>query len=166
METATPVLAYASGARRLLSLFIDYFAIQILAVPFVGSTSQRVAEAITEGKTLAANDVARLSVVTVLVIVVYFTAMHTWRGVTFGKMATRTVVVNLDGSAISPSTAFVRSVAQAAIFFAAPFAFFVPLVLNELRPFWNRRRQTFHDSIAHTVVVRADSVTEPFDGPT
>lgn len=163
MDPQAPTLVYASGGRRMLSVAIDYFAIQLLAAPFLGNASRRVAENIADGKAPDAQDVVRGTVVTVLVIVAYFTAMHAWRGVTFGKMAARTVLVNDDGSRVGPSTAFVRAVAQAVLVFVAPFLFFVPLVFSELRPFWNRRRQTLHDTIARTVVVRADSLNAARD---
>jgi uncharacterized RDD family membrane protein YckC len=87
-----------------------------------------------------------------LASVVYATAMHAWRGSTIGKMATRTVLVNDDGSPVTPAGAFVRAVAFAAIFFVSLFAL-APIVANELRPFWSPSRQTWHDQIARTAVV-------------
>ncbi|MDP1793716.1 MAG: RDD family protein [Acidimicrobiales bacterium] len=155
--TAEP-FAYASPARRALAAFIDYFVVSFLASPFAGGASQRFAEAVFDGKTPDGGDFAQLTVATVLTIVVYSTAMHAWRGATFGKIAARTTLVNDDGSRVSPAAAFVRSVALAVIFFASTFALSVPLLLNALRPIWNRRRQTWHDSLARTIVVRADSL--------
>ncbi len=159
MELGTPpTLAYASLGRRLFAAAIDYFAVSFLASPFAAGASQRFAEAVFEGKTPNGGDVARLTVVTVLTMVVYFTAMHAWRGATFGKIAARTTLLNDDGSPVTLAAAFVRGVALAAMFFVSSFALGLPLVLNELRPAWNRRRQTWVDSLARTVVVRSDSV--------
>lgn len=167
MESVGPPLAYASGARRLLAAAIDYFVIILLTVPFVGGSSRQFSDSITEGTPLDASVVARITVVILLVIVGYSTAMHAWRGATFGKIAARTVLVNDDGTRVTPAAAFVRAVTLAAIFFIGSFLLSVPLLLNELRPFWNRRRQTFHDTVARTVVVRADSLngrrTDPAD---
>ncbi len=160
MEAVGPVLVYASPFRRVLAALIDNFVISFLTAPFAGPASQRFAEAVLDGKPPSARDIAQLTIATVLVIVGYHTAMHAWRGVTFGKMAARTVLVNDDGSKVTPQTAFVRAVALAAVFFTATFAVSLPLVINQMRPVWNRRRQTWHDSLARTVVVRADSVED------
>jgi uncharacterized RDD family membrane protein YckC len=164
VDIAAPVLAYASPGRRLLAAFIDNFVVSFLSAPFTGGASQRFADAVLNSNTPRAHDLTQLTVATVLTIVVYSTALHAWRGATFGTMAARIVLVNDDGSKVSAAAAFVRSVTLAAIFFASVFAVSIPLLLNELRPIWNRRRQTWHDSVARTVVVRADTAPLPETG--
>lgn len=165
METTAPTIVYASGGRRLLAAAIDWLVVSFISIPFVSGASQRFADAFVENRSPSPSDVARLSLVPVLVLVAYFTAMHAWRGATFGKIAARIVLVNDDGTRVSVSTAFVRAVAVATIFFLSTFVASVPMVLNQLRPFWNRRRQTFHDSIARTLVVPADSVARDVSSP-
>lgn len=160
MEVATPDLAYASPGRRVLAAVIDYFVLSFLTAPFAGGASQRFVEALGDSKTPAASDAAQLTVASVLVLVAYSTTMHAWRGTTFGKIAARTILVNDDGSKVTPGTAFVRAVTQAAIFFTSTLALGLPLFVNALRPVWNRRRQTWHDSVARTVVIRADRAPE------
>lgn len=161
-------LPYASPGRRLLAAFIDNFVVSFVAIPLTGDSSRKFAEAVFEGGDLAAGDRARLLVVTVLVIVVYCTAMHAWRGATFGKIAARVQLVNDDGSPVSVPGAFVRAVAQASIFFVSAAALSFPMLLDMLWPIGHRRRQTWHDMIARTVVVRADAsragTTRPSDG--
>lgn len=165
METAAPTIVYASGLRRLLAAAVDWLVVSFVSIPFVSGASQRFADAFVENRSPSPSDVARLSLVPVLVLVAYGTAMHTWRGATFGKIAARIVLVNDDGTRVSVSTAFVRAVAIATIFFASTFVASIPLLLNQLRPFWNRRRQTFHDSIARTVVVPADAIPKEVSSP-
>jgi uncharacterized RDD family membrane protein YckC len=80
-------------------------------------------------------------------------------GSTFGKMAARTAVRNEDGTKVSPQVAFVRAVSLAGIQFISAFLI-APMVVNELRPLWSPRRQTWHDVIAKTVVVTIGSEPE------
>lgn len=154
--TDAPQLAYASWGRRILSDFIDYIVIYFISTPFIGDAGPRLRDTFTAGRTPEASDLARALVVTLIVIVSYTTLLHGWRGSTFGKMAARTVLVNDDGSKVTPQTAFVRAVSFGAILFSS-FILVAPLIVNELRPLWSRERQTFHDRIARTVVVRSDS---------
>ncbi len=153
-----PVLAYASPGRRLLAAFIDNFVVSFVALAFTGSASQRFGDAIVDNKTPDLADVMHIMVATLLSIVVYSTALHAWRGVTLGKMAARIVLVNEDGTRVTAATAFVRSVTLVGIFFISVLTRGIPMLVNELRPIWNSRRQTWHDAVAHTVVVRADSI--------
>lgn len=163
METiATHELNYARWPRRALSAFIDYFVVSFVSTPFTGQAISHVQEAFRDDKVPEAADIARVFVAILVVVVVYSTALHTWRGSTFGKMAARTVVVMEDGSKITPQVAFVRAVAFATLLSSSfligllvPVVGLVPMLANELRPLWHPLRQTFHDQIAHTVVVRA-----------
>jgi uncharacterized RDD family membrane protein YckC len=153
-STAGP--SYAPWGRRILSTVIDYFAVFFLSVPFLGSALSRVNDGIVEGKNLERADVTRVFVTFLIVIVVYSTALHGWRGSTLGKMAARTKLVMDDGSAVNWQVAFVRAVAFVGIMFASVFTVLpVFLIVDELRPLWHRQRQTWHDQVAHTVVVRA-----------
>lgn len=167
MEAVAPTLAYASPGRRLLAALIDNFVVSFLTSPFAGSASQRFAESLVDGKSPGAGDIARVIVTTVVTIVVYSTAMHAWRGATLGKIAARIEVVNDDGTKVTPAVAFVRGVALAAIFFGSTLLFSLPMLVNFLWPVWHRRRQTWHDMLAHTVVVRADTApaAAPDDAP-
>ena len=108
-EEPTPDLAYAPWPRRILSAVIDYFAVFFIAAPFLGSALSRVNEAIVEGKDFQREDVTRVFVTIVIVIVVYTTALHGWRGSTLGKIAARTKVVMDDGSPATWQVAFVRA---------------------------------------------------------
>jgi uncharacterized RDD family membrane protein YckC len=142
-------LAYAPAIRRFVSAFLDYLVVSIVIAPFTGAA---VSDNLNNRASLDVGDLMGPAVVFLLTTVAYSTVMHAWRGSTIGKMATRTVVVNDDGSQVSAAVAFVRAVAFAAIFFAS-FFLIAPIVINELRPLWNPFRQTWHDQIAKTVVV-------------
>jgi uncharacterized RDD family membrane protein YckC len=144
---------YAPPLRRLFAAFVDYLVLSFVVAPFTG---RAIGDKLTSGGTPEFGDLMGPAIVFLLTGVAYSTAMHAWRGSTVGKIATRTVVVNDDGSAITPAVAFVRAVAFAAIFFVSLFVL-APIVVNELRPFWNPRRQTWHDQMARTVVVTVDS---------
>jgi uncharacterized RDD family membrane protein YckC len=156
VEVLAPPLAYASWGRRVLSFAIDYFVISFASAPFLGDGVQRLSDALRNGNAPSTSDITHLMVFMLLSTVTYSTLLHGWRGSTLGKMAARTVVVNDDGSKLTYQVAFVRAVSFAAILFVS---FFVvaPVVVDELRPLWQSKRQTWHDQIARTVVVRADA---------
>ncbi|MCK5553916.1 MAG: zinc-ribbon domain-containing protein [Deltaproteobacteria bacterium] len=76
----------------------------------------------------------------------YFILMWGYKGATFGKMATKVKIVNTDGSNISYGTAFLRYIGT--IISSIPFS------LGYLWMLWDDKRQTWHDKIASTCVVR------------
>ena len=147
-ETPTVALTYASPPRRLLASFIDYLLVSFLVAPITGPAVGRA----LDRPSPEIRDVMGPALVFLLANLAYSTALHTWRGSTYGKMAARLVLVNDDGSPVTLAGAFVRGVALTALFFASFFVV-LPIFLDMLRPLWNRHRQTWHDQIAHTVVV-------------
>jgi predicted Zn finger-like uncharacterized protein len=76
----------------------------------------------------------------------YFILMWGYKGATFGKMATKVKIVNIDGSNISYGTAFLRYIGT--IISSIPFS------LGYLWMLWDDKKQTWHDKIASTCVVR------------
>lgn len=146
--------AYASWPRRVLSAVLDSFVISLLAIPFSGDAVRRLLDAVGEGSEISSADLRTATLTNLVVTVVYMTVMHGWRGSTIGKMALRTVLVRDDGGRVTASTAFVRAVTVAGVQLVSGLLLF-PIVVDELWPLWNRRRQTLHDLVARTIVVRA-----------
>lgn len=167
-EEVHATFAYASWPRRVASALIDFAALTVISVPFVMPTVFRVLEDST-GTTTASftsGEVRTLTVTSIMLQVLYFTAMHAWRGSTLGKMATGTVLLRTDGAKVTPAVAFVRAVSVVGINFVSGILFAVPALLDELRPLWHPRRQTFHDHFAHTIVVlRPPSFPAPQPSP-
>ena len=147
--------AYAAWPRRIASAIVDLFVITALTAPFLAPTINRAFANTSDPTkvTLSSTDVRTLTIVSIVAQVIYFTAMHAWRGATVGKMATRTRLVRDDGSPVTPAVAFVRAVTLVGINFLSSFLIAVPALVNMLRPLWNPTRQTWHDQVAHTVVV-------------
>ena len=77
--------------------------------------------------------------------VVYFVVMWTWRGTTIGGIVFGHKIVRTDGRPINLSIAVVRSLLS---------LFSVVTILGFLWAAWDREKQTWHDKIAGTVVVR------------
>lgn len=145
----------ASWGRRIIGGVIDTFAISLILTIFAGTAARPVVDDFMNGTSNAkASDLARLAVGNVLITAIYMTAFHAWRGSTPGKMAARTVVVMEDGSPLTGAAAFVRAVSLVAIQFVSGFVV-IPIFLDILRPAWHPMRQSWHDQIARTVVVRA-----------
>lgn len=154
-------LTYALWPRRIASAAIDFIVVTALTAPLIAPTLNRVFEdsSGTTGTSFTTSEIQRLSIISIVVQVAYFTAMHAWRGSTVGKMATRTVLVRDDGTPVTPAVAFIRAVTLIGINFLSGFLFLVPAIVNMLRPLWSPRRMTFHDQIAKTIVVMRENLT-------
>jgi len=82
---------------------------------------------------------------------VYHTVLHGWRGQTAGKMMLGIRVRNDSGDEpIGYGRAFARWI-MPAIFWTF---FWIPGMLDVLWPLWDRKKQSFHDKIARSLVVR------------
>jgi hypothetical protein len=78
--------------------------------------------------------------------VFYFVAMWTWKGTTIGGLVLGHKIVRTNGRPVTFAVALVRSLTS---LFSALVAF-----LGFLWAGWDREKQTWHDKIAGTVVVR------------
>jgi len=81
-----------------------------------------------------------------LIWLAYHIAMWSWKGTTIGGIICRLKVVRLDGSPLDFGVSLVRSLAA---FFSA-----IALCLGFFWVGWTRARQSWHDMIAGTVIVR------------
>ncbi|WP_425308370.1 RDD family protein [Ammonicoccus fulvus] len=94
-----------------------------------------------------------VSVISTVLFIVYSGLMLSSRGATLGKMVCRLRVVPLDqgqgGPALDKRRSWLRPVMTELLAF-------IPLVglIDVLFPLWDRRKQTLHDKIAGTQVVR------------
>jgi len=81
-----------------------------------------------------------------LVWLAYFAGMWAWKGTTVGGIVLNLRVVRLDGGPVTFVVALVRGL-------AAAFSMIV-FFLGFLWMIWDREKQTWHDKIAGTVVIR------------
>ena len=139
----------ASWGRRLAALLVDgaiLGGIVLVTLLAAGVPAEDVNATILEGSSLT------LILLFVLPKAIYDTAMIGSRNQTFGKMALRIQVVD-EVDRVTPigyARAFRRWLSTAFLWSL----FTVPGVLDHLWPLRDRRRQTFHDKFAHSVVVR------------
>ncbi|MDR0435955.1 MAG: RDD family protein [Propionibacteriaceae bacterium] len=93
------------------------------------------------------------AMVATVVALLYSTAMLSFKGATVGMLICRLRVVPVDQGlhvgGLPIGKAFLRCLA-----YDLMAAFAVPLVINVLFPLWDRGRQTLHDKIVGTQVVR------------
>jgi len=82
--------------------------------------------------------------------IAYYTLMLTWRGTTLGGLVMGLRVVRLDGRPIDRTVSLVRSLT--AILSTLCFG------IGWFSASWDPRRQTWHDRLAGTVVIRDDQV--------
>jgi uncharacterized RDD family membrane protein YckC len=88
-----------------------------------------------------------------LIWVVYHVGMWTWKGQTIGAMILRTKVVRMDGQPLDFATALVRALSA----FISAAALFVGFFWAG----WTKDRQSWHDRIAGTTVVKFNPALVP-----
>jgi uncharacterized RDD family membrane protein YckC len=136
---------YASWGRRAGALIVDNLLLAVPAIAFFALA-------------FAPNDVVALisillSVVFWLIVpFVYFTVLHgrLGGGQTLGKRLLKIRVQHAQGSTLDYGPAFGR--------YAMTFVFgifTIPLILDYLFPLWDSRKQSLHDKVVGSVVVRA-----------
>ena len=148
-EDAGGARELASWGRRLAALLVDggiLGGIVVVTLLVSGIPLEDVNSTILEGSSLA------LILTFVLPKAIYDTALIGSRNQTFGKMALHIQVVDeIDRvTPIGYMRAFRRWLSTAFLWAL----FTVPGVLDHLWPLRDRRRQTFHDKFARSVVVR------------
>lgn len=84
------------------------------------------------------------------VALAYFAGMWAWKGTTIGGTVLGLKVVRLDDKPVTISVALVRGLASALSFIVMFLGFFWMI--------WDSEKQTWHDKIAGTVVVRSPRV--------
>jgi uncharacterized RDD family membrane protein YckC len=138
----------ASWGRRLAALLLDGFilaGIVLVTVVAAGTSPEELNERILDGETLL------IVLLFVVPEAIYDTALVGSRNQTFGKMLLGIKVVDAESrSPIGYARAFTRWLSTAFLWAL----FTVPGILDHLWPLRDRRRQTFHDKFARSVVVR------------
>jgi uncharacterized RDD family membrane protein YckC len=89
----------------------------------------------------------------VLFVVIYTTAMTgSRRGQTLGMMVVRAKAVDTAGGG---PIGYGRALGRVVVEYLLLFLLFAPWVLDMVFPLWDPRRQTLHDKVMNTVVVKA-----------
>ena len=91
------------------------------------------------------------SLLSLIISAGYITLMLGARGQTLGNMAVGTRVV--DSRTAGPVT-YAKALGRWAAEFLLIILFFLPWVVDILWPLWDRQKQTLHDKMAGTVVLR------------
>ncbi len=131
-EQAEPIpMMYAGFWRRFAAIFIDGIILGLLiSLPiYIFSRNQQLARNATS-----------------LAWALYSIFMWGIWGASLGKMAMRIKIVGTNGSNISYGTAFLRCIGT--------IISSIPLYLGYLWMLWDGRKQTWHDKIASTCVIR------------
>jgi len=82
---------------------------------------------------------------------IYYAVMNgSRRGQTVGKMALSIAVRDARTGA---KIGFWRAFGRFAITIVFTFVIYIPYLLDSLAPLWDKRRQSWHDKVAHSVVV-------------
>jgi uncharacterized RDD family membrane protein YckC len=159
--------AYAAFWPRVGGWVIDFLLVgivsSIVAIPLRNAGVARINFTVTtttNGQTTVHHDhFSFLATAVEVVLVLLYTGLMVGsrRGQTVGMMAINARAVDAaDGSPIG----FWRAVARTAIQYPLAIVFFLPWVLDMLFPTWDARRQTLHDKMTRTVVVKPVATAE------
>jgi uncharacterized RDD family membrane protein YckC len=93
------------------------------------------------------------AILSILIVLIYTTALiGSRRGQSLGMMVARVKAVDAGtGTPIGYGRALARAVVEYLMFVIL----IVPWVLDMLFPLWDARRQTLHDKLTNTVVLKA-----------
>lgn len=131
----------AGFLRRFGALFVDWIICSVVGDLVLLSYQLGL------GKEKGIINMDGVMVVMTVISLAYFTILIGDGGQTLGKKLFGVRVVRTDGSNVTYSKAFVRSLGYLLSTFFGTF-------LGFLWALWDRRNQTWHDKIAGTVVVR------------
>jgi len=146
---------YAGFWPRFLAAFVDGIVVSIFTQPISIALGQGFS--LTTTKDTAGNvtdvsfdvDASALIlsfVISTIIPGIYYTVAISRWGQTLGALALSLKVVHPDGSLLSPGRAFVRWIGA----LVSTFAF----GLGYLWMIWDKRKQTWHDKMAGSVVVK------------
>ncbi len=147
-------MQYAGFWIRFLAAFIDSIVVSIVTNPITLLIGQGFNPEVREDAfgttTIDWNfDGTRLGLAllisTIIPFVYYVVALSRW-GQTLGALAVSIKVVRTDGALLSPGAAFVRTIGA--------WVSGVALGLGYLWMIWDRRKQTWHDKMAGSVVIK------------
>ncbi len=153
-------LRLAPWWKRLVALIIDnlilglgvFFVVLIIGIAANGSGSQNgnSGSSSSHGAALLAG----LLIIWVLVSIpvgLYFAIMNgSRRGQTVGKMALSIAVRDARTGA---RVGFWRAFGRFMITVVFTILLYIPYLIDSLAPLWDKRNQSWHDKVAHTVVV-------------
>jgi len=136
----------AGFLARLAAYILDVLVTWVIAA-VVGGGLWALASA---GGATEATAIAMLPLSAIVVVLAYYTVLHAHGRQTAGKRVIGAVVVDTAEQPIGYGRALGRLLAE--ILSAIPFN------LGYLWALWDRERQTFHDKIASTLVVRRNEL--------
>ena len=153
---ATP--PYASYAARAGGWLIDWVIVTVVtylvAIPLDASNFASVHVHNSNGTTGHLS--VAVPVVEILLVLLYGALfIGSRRGQTPGMMAVGARAVDRDTGA---PIGFARALGRGAFEYLMAVVFFLPWILDMLWPAWDARRQTLHDKVTRTIVVKASMV--------
>jgi uncharacterized RDD family membrane protein YckC len=139
-------LEYADFSQRAIGAVIDNFVSTILATPLVVLFLASKVVDISD-KSQQAQASLMIQGIVWLIAFTYGTLMDSGRqGATFGKRAMSIRLTDVEGRRVGIGRAILRQIVR-------PFSFF--LFAGIALSFFTKRKQTLHDLVAGTVVVKA-----------
>jgi uncharacterized RDD family membrane protein YckC len=144
--------------KRLLAVIIDWFilgAAYFVVLGVVGALIRSHQSTTTTTTTTNGGSVF-LGFVVIFILAsipnsLYFGLMNgSRRGQTVGKMA---LSISVRDATSGQTIGFWRAWARLMITAVFQIVFYIPWILDSLAPLWDRRRQAWHDKVAHSVVI-------------
>lgn len=148
--------------KRLVAILIDYivlglglfFVVLIVGIAIAASRTHRTTSSTTSHHVHGAALLAGVFIIWFVLSIpyaLYFAIMNgSRRGQTVGKMALSIAV--RDARTGTP-IGFWRGLGRFYITILFQLLFEVPYLIDSLAPLWSKRRQAWHDNVAHSIVV-------------
>jgi len=154
MGDGAPPSPFVNYGRRLGGWLIDWVITSVIGAVVLLALHDVQRTNVVNGTQppLGFNVSGQGILLSVLVVLIYGTAfIGSRRGQTIGMMAVRARAVDATSG---QSIGHARALGRAMVEYVFIWLLFIPWIVDMLFPLWDGRRQTLHDKVTNTVVVK------------
>ncbi|HUY22148.1 MAG TPA: RDD family protein [Acidimicrobiales bacterium] len=144
-----PVSPFASYGARVGGWLIDWLITSVIGAVVLLPLHAVRQSVVVNGSRF--NVSGRGVAISALIVVIYATVFIGWRGQTPGMMAVRARAVDAAGGG---GIGYGRALGRVVFEYLLAVVLFLPWIVDMLFPLWDQRRQTLHDKVTNTVVVK------------
>lgn len=149
---------WPTDGRRLVAILIDgtilgigYYVVVLIVVASTHSGTHKAATHKPVDVAMLLLGLLAITVLSALPASIYYAIMNgSKRGQTAGEMA---LGIAVRDSRNLGKIGFWRALGRYLIMIPFMLAAYIPYVLDNLAPLWDKRRQAWHDKVAHSVVI-------------
>jgi len=155
---SAPAPHVRSVGIRFVAILIDLIIVALISIFFTAPfavpssiTLANVTNTSAQTVSITTGSAGANSLITGIILLVYFTVLLGTYGQTVGKMAVKIKVVKEDGSKLSYIDAFVRTL----LLYVDAFPYIIPFLLGAILIWTSDKKQRLGDRVARTIVISA-----------